>query len=454
MTDAPILTAEEIRIRAEAFGNLVTDVVEGRLSPSDFLIKIREQGASSVEAEDYCKQLEQRLEQRRREKDDQGLRVDQDPVRDLRETTPEGLTDDDAAEFRSRREALLQTVHAQRESTRRNAVDTAAWAILQAKVAQLQAARHHEPRGSGFSAEDLAQFLGVDSTPSSSLPAAVLSIAPHLAELSATKTADSHLEETWNLRQVLSSDKTLDTLINLLQVQQLPDPIPRSIWRAIAQDQFVDFEKLFASMDRGYDHNDEPREFGGGYALVKKDQASARRLLKTESDWARVYTSWSAGVALIYRHRTSELQAYRESVQELFRAVPNDASVAIGFDVEVRDRYAKSPFRLDDRSRLNIPLLARMFRVPTSSSLGKRSSMSSSPSFSTSSKRASVPCLNWNAGRCEDPCQNRRKHGSCSECGGRHRAKDEAVCFTLLQSRRKTGVTGSGAEGGSSSGRT
>ena len=109
-----------------------------------------------------------------------------------------------------------------------------------------------------------------------SLPATVLALAPHLAELLNSTISDPYIKETWKLQQAIGTDKTIDSLVNLMQVQLLADPIPHSIWHLVIQDHFVDFKKLFASMNKGYDHNDEPRDFGGGYALVKKGQASAK----------------------------------------------------------------------------------------------------------------------------------------------------------------------------------
>jgi hypothetical protein len=103
-----------------------------------------------------------------------------------------------------------------------------------------------------------------------------------------------------------------------MQLQELADPLPRSIWRSIIQDHYVDFEKVFAALGSGYDHQDDPKEFAGGFALVKKDQASAKRPVKTESDWIRVFGAWRTGVCLLYPHRTAELSAYLRAVTDLF----------------------------------------------------------------------------------------------------------------------------------------
>jgi len=166
--------------------------------------------------------------------------------------------------------------------------------------------------------------------------------------------------------------------------------------------------------------------------LIKKEQASAKCSLRSESDWAQVFGAWSSAVVLVYHHRSLELQAYHHMVTDLFHAVPQNPSIAIAFDLEACDCYAKSPFCMDDRSQLNVPLLACMFQS-TSSSVKKRSNPT--PSSSSPSKCSSVPCRNWNMGLCDSPCPNGCRHGICCECEGRHRAKDEPVCDTLLQAQ-------------------
>ncbi|KAJ7190678.1 hypothetical protein B0H12DRAFT_1207250 [Mycena haematopus] len=186
-------------------------------------------------------------------------------------------------------------------------------------------------------------------------------------------------------------------------------------------------------MDRDF------QTFAGGFALVKKDQASAKQPLKTEADWIRVFAAWRTGVF-------AELSGYHKMVTDLFRAVAHDPMVAIRFDVQARDRYAKSPYHMDDRGQHNISLLSQLFRPQSSGSNSKRQAP---PGGQTSgvSKRATVPCQNWNLGFCEEPCSNRRMHGTCSECGKSHRAKDHKKCLSALQARRSKGPGGNSAEG-------
>jgi len=147
--------------------------------------------------------------------------------------------------------------------------------------------------------------------------------------------ADSHLKQTWKLRQTYATDKA--AIIDLMQRHH------RSIWWDIILDKYVDFEKLFAGMERSYDHDDEPWDFGGGFSIVKRDHLRARKPVQTESEWARVARTWRQGIELLYPHRKSELGTYMEIIEELFRAAPQTPVVAICVDVEARDRYAKHP---------------------------------------------------------------------------------------------------------------
>ena len=39
-------------------------------------------------------------------------------------------------------------------------------------------------------------------------------------------------------------------------------------------------------MNRGYDYNDEPCDFGRSYVLIKKEQISSKHPLRSELDWA------------------------------------------------------------------------------------------------------------------------------------------------------------------------
>ena len=406
---------------------VVEDCLAGKIDLGVVSDNLRAIGITPEAAQDYIEQITQRIGEKKRG-------ITEDNMEKSREATPEGLNDEDWEEFRRRIDELTEeAIQRSDGEVQRKASEAAAWAVLSAKLASLRS-----PGSSTIPADQLAAILRLSSptTPSGSLSSTLLSQAPHLAALTAS-SGDSHLDKTWKLRQLFTAEKAVNGIVDIMQQQRLDEPIPRSIWREIIQDRFVNFEKLYASMDLGYDHQDELKDFPGGYAIVKKDQASAKRPIQTEAEWIRVFGAWMAGVTLLYPHRVSELQEYRKVVMELFRAVSNRPNIAIRFDLNVRDRYVKRPFHMDDRSRLNVPLLSQMLFGTSSPSSSKRPS-GSSFGFSPS-KRATVPCINWNKGFCQDSdiCPNRRLHGKCSECGGGHRAKDNPECQASLQTRTR-----------------
>ncbi|EDQ98591.1 uncharacterized protein LACBIDRAFT_298826 [Laccaria bicolor S238N-H82] len=448
--------AQAIQQKAAACQKALEDVVEGRAAVEDFEKRLRELGASSLEGSDYVQQLEQRLRQqssrRGQAQPSQASSATQPsqthsssnnschPSRHpSREATPSGLSAEEVAEFRDKRDQLLQGSRGGQQPAT-SVTEDIEWSLLRAKLEQLRSLS--ASRKDSFSFDDIVRLLdGRPSSSGSSIPASVLAAAPHLSSLSEHALNDTHLQTTWKLRQAYASDKAIDPLIDLMQLQPLVDPIPRTIWRNIIQDQYVNLEKLYASMDRGYSHEDEAKDFAGGYALVRKDQYSAKKPIKQEAEWIRVFTAWKSSVTLLFPHRQEELQSYCDMVIDLFRAAPFDPSVAIQFDIEARDRYARNPYRMDDRSRLHLPLLAQMFR--------KREM--ADHSFDAPAKRAAVPCQNWNQGICSDPCVNRRRHGICCECGGRHQAREKESCNSSLEARSGKGYSARYPEGGNSS---
>ena len=308
----------------------------------------------------------------------------------------------------------------------RLAVDEIGWALLAARAREADRTerRSHQP---------LSEILGLFNPPRSSSTTTLLSGAPFLSKLS-DSSGDPHIDETYRLRRHYSTEKLCDELLDLVQKQLLKNSLPREIWREIILDRTVAFDKLHAALDSRYEWNDEPKDFGGGFALVRKDQIISRKPVRLESEWCRVFDVWSSSVSIVYPHRLGELTHYRELVMELFRASIDDPSLAIKFDVEVRDKYAKCPFRLDSREQLHVPLLNQL--VAATRSVGS-SFKRSGGVLQSSAKRPQVVCENWNLGKCaETPCRNRRRHGSCSECGGDHAAKDVAACATKLRARR------------------
>jgi hypothetical protein len=323
--------------RTETCQRLVEDFLKGEMPPDTLWNELRETGITSKEADSWIEMMKSRLDARN---------------------------------------AVSKLLHDNRLGNEQHVPQTAPPAPSGSRSGV----------GTVPSSDLAADLLNLtyQSTSSHALSPNLLSAAPHLAELRNT-AENSHLHETWRLRRAFIGEKSLDGIVDLMQQQYLEDPIPRSLWRDIIRDRFVDFEKLYASMDVGYDHRDEPTDFVDDYAIVKKDEAIAKRAVETESDWSRVFRAWMDGVCLLYPHRLSELRDYRKIVMDLFRALPGQPDVAIRFDFHARDSYAKHPFRMDDRAQLNIPLLSQLLLVPDSSE------QSGSDNASSSSSSSSIP---------------------------------------------------------------
>jgi hypothetical protein len=110
------------------------------------------------------------------------------------------------------------------------------------------------------------------------------------------------LKKTREIRGLFKNETFRDSTITNAQLSPLIDPLHHSIWKKILLEEFVDFAKLFASMEQGYDHNDEAEDFAAGFTIVKKNHHSAKRPVCTEVEWIRVFGAWKAGVILIYPH--------------------------------------------------------------------------------------------------------------------------------------------------------
>ncbi|KAJ3724660.1 hypothetical protein C8R42DRAFT_576765, partial [Lentinula raphanica] len=166
---------------------------------------------------------------------------------------------------------------------------------------------------------------------------------------------------------------------------------------------------------------DEGKEFRAGYALAKTDHLSARNPVADKSDWNRAFDTWKHGVIQAYPHRKDELFNDGLGISNLFRNFAHDPLIPICTDHEVRERYHKSSFRLDDNNHAQAAVMALIHRP----SMGARSKC---PLDSDSSDRSSK--------QCDDPCINGRRHGTCSIRGGKHRAFDSAECKPEFRTRR------------------
>ena len=311
-------------------------------------------------------------------------------------------------------------------------METAAWKVLEAKLQRIHPAEQTSQDELDFQA-CLASLLGENKPSTMSLfLSSILEGVPHLKALSGSSFNNPHLGSTWRLQHVFQGD--IEGVIDGMRGQNISQPFPHSIWWLIIEGRYVDFMKLYASLDPGYNPNNEPKDFGSRYALIKKDHIIAKHPIHTESDWIHVFLAWESGVIILFPHRKSELVGYRQHVENIFHAAPQDPIAAIDFDVEAQHHYEKNPFHMDDFNKLQASLLIQIFHG-CSSGLKHGHKAQSGPS-SPPSKHTLAICHNWNFSSCADPCVNRRKHGTCSECGEQHRALDSDSCFPLLQARR------------------
>ncbi|KAG6895387.1 hypothetical protein C0993_009619, partial [Termitomyces sp. T159_Od127] len=372
--------------QTEVCQNLVDEAVDGKLAFDECTNRLHATGISVVAAQDYFNEVRERIAIR--------FSKSKRPVTalTLREVTPEGPAEDELAGLRKDRSTTLSDEDQIRQC--QAAAEESAWAALQAKLDMDYEPTQTQPL---LSLVCLAELLQESNTPineSSSIPQSVFTAVPHLAQLSSRTLSDSHIARTWQLRQEYAKERVIDPLVNLGQSQLLRDPISRAMWRLVILDHYVDFEKLYATLDRGYDQHDDPKDFGGGFSLVRKDQANAKRPICSEADWTRVFDAWKAAVVIFYPHRSSELEVYREQILDFFHSLPGFSTIAIQFDCDTRDRYARNPFHMDDQKELHIPFLAQMLN--TVSTAGTSVSKRNLPYNPQARKRATTICQNWN----------------------------------------------------------
>lgn len=317
---------------------------------------------------------------------------------------------------------------------RDKAVDEAAWASLRAKLEVAVPAL-----SSGLPSnvlDKMFELFGQEASAPSALSKSVLAVAPHLADDEDSVFGDPYLNETQKCKVAFASQKPFEHLIVKAQGRRMPEPITNSIWKLIILDKYVDFEKLYVTLDPDYNPNDEAKDLGDSFTLLEKNSVSSRRSVLTEAEWMRLYDIWVCGVLHFYVHRRDELSSYRELIVNMFRATPS-ALPAIRYDRDSRERYSRQPYRLDSsKSVLPLPLLSQLLSQSSSSPPSSGSKRHSPGSQEGSRKRSETICRNWNLGNCEvDPCRYNRRHNECCECNEPHRARDKGECLAALNKR-------------------
>lgn len=441
---------ERIRRQTIQYDKLLAQAVSGEIAANTFVNRMRDLGASAIETQEYFQQLEDIL-------DKQGPTGNggEPGNHRSRSGTPEGLEGDALEEFRRMRDERDAERHRREQQEQFEAAEAIAWKLLETKASKRNTERSrsvlHPLAKLDALLDSLKSKQDLPTSSSRSIPASVLAGAPHLANLTLDNIGDPHIAETWRLRQLYTTEKAMEPLIDAMQANHaVHDAFPRPIWKLIIQDLYVDFVKLHAALDSEtrFSHIDEAKPFAGNFLLISQDQLS-KKPIRSEGDWSRVYNVWEAAVVALFPHRKDELAAYRRIIDELFRLGGGNPFVAIDVDREVRLQYGKKPFRLDDRSIITPFTMAGIYREHHTSSGQKRSNPfdgMGAPSL----KRSSTVCYNWNYGFCSDPCEFGRVHGVCSECREQHRAKDRKACITALKARHGKGGSGNEPEGSGS----
>lgn len=226
----------------------------------------------------------------------------------------------------------------------------------------------------------------------------------------------------------------------------MQEPIANSIWRLVILDKYVDFEKLYITLNPGYNPNDEAKELSDKFSLLEKNSISSKCPVLTEAEWMRLFDVWVDAILHFYPHHRDELLSYQDLIINMFQATLSPLP-AIKFDRDSQERYSHQHCCLESsKDVLPFPLLSQLLSQSLESS-------SSSPSSGSKRKAASshdgprkcseTICHNWNLGTCEGNtcCFGRRHHVYC-KCDGTHRAKDKSECAAALNHCRQQQGTG------------
>jgi hypothetical protein len=393
--------------RVKACEKLVDDAVERVLAPTVLADSLKGLGLKAVEAIDYIEEYNQRVEIRRSK-----AKQHESPPHEP---------------------SVESSAHAQSQEERDKAVEEAAWATLRSK---LEAVTPAPSAGLSTNVLDrMFELLGQEASSAAPLSKSVLAVAPHLADDDNTVFEDPYLGETQKCKIAYAGQKPFENLIIKAQGRKVREPIANSIWRLVILDKYVDFEKLYVTLDPGYNPNDEAKELNDKFTLLEKHSISSKRSVLTEAEWMRLYDVWVEAVLHFYPHRKAELSSYRDLIINMFRATSSPLP-AIKYDRDSRERYSRQPCHLDSsKDVLPFPLLSQLLSHVAPSSTSKKRSIGTQDG---PRKRSDTVCLNWNLGNCDgDTCRFGRRHNICSECNEPHRAKDKSECYTALNRRRQ-----------------
>ena len=270
-----------VNSRVTTCEKLVDEAVEKDLPASVLAESLKSIGLKAVEAADYLDEFNQRVAIRRSKAKQPGS-----PTRELSTETHPAVED---------------------QFDRDRAVEEAAWASLMSKLQAEVPAPLPSPSGL---VDKMLDFLGQDVASSTSLSKAVLAVAPHLADDKDTIFEDPYLKETHKCKIAYTSQRPFENLVIRGQGRRMREPVANSIWRLVILDKYVDFEKLYATLDPGYNPHDDAKDLNDKFMLLEKNAVRSKRSVLTEAEWMRLYDIWVEAVLHFYPHRSVELSAY------------------------------------------------------------------------------------------------------------------------------------------------
>ncbi|KAJ3870417.1 hypothetical protein F5051DRAFT_507683 [Lentinula edodes] len=263
---------EQVRLTAEALGQVVEQYRNNDLSPNDAFRALRSLTDDPTVVRDFIGQIQE---------------IQRDHLRASRERVAAAkaarVTAAAASKSRISDGPLVSP---------EKAVNEAAWALMERELAenalQLAAAEAeadqmeqdaHQDRSNSLQ-QALLKLVGQtqsSSSPgtSSGLPSSLLEAAPHLSALTSSDILSPTVSETWKLRMLFTVDSHVDTTVSLLSAQPFTDPLPQSLLKLIVKDSTT---------------------FGSEYKLVKKEHSIRSLPVTSEAQWLRVFDAWLAPV--------------------------------------------------------------------------------------------------------------------------------------------------------------
>ena len=259
-------------IQASACDRLVDEAVEKGWSATALADALKEVGLKATEAVDYLEELAQRLE-----------------IRHVKARDPGSPNHNCVSEIPNNNEE---------QEERDRAVEEAAWASLRSKLG------NSDPVTSGSSnvLDRMLKLLGQEALPFSTLSKSVLAIAPHLAKDKDSIFKDPYLGETQKCKVVYASQKPFENLLIKAQGRKVQEPVANSIWKLIILDKYVDFEKLYVTLNPDYNLNDEAKDLNERFTLLEKNSISSKRSVLTEAEWMRLFNIWACATLHFYPH--------------------------------------------------------------------------------------------------------------------------------------------------------